>query len=208
MRSTTIGRRAFDIAWMDRLLATLSSDNFGRYFEKLARALVVPLVAILIFLGLWSIGAKNVQTSLGQFPGPVAVWEQGMNLLDEHQAERAKEAAFNERMQARVEKAIAAGKSQERIDKIASRQYTGPATFLDQILTSLLTVGTGFLIGSLIAIPIGILCGMNATFYQAMNPIIQVFKPVSPLAWLPLVTMVVSALYVSEDPMFDKAFLN
>jgi nitrate/nitrite transport system permease protein len=41
-----------------------------------------------------------------------------------------------------------------------------------------------------------------------MNPIIQIFKPVSPLAWLPLVTMVVSAVYVSNDPMFDKAFLN
>jgi nitrate/nitrite transport system permease protein len=44
--------------------------------------------------------------------------------------------------------------------------------------------------------------------YQALNPIVQVFKPVSPLAWLPLVTMVVSALYVSNDPMFEKSFLN
>jgi nitrate/nitrite transport system permease protein len=35
-----------------------------------------------------------------------------------------------------------------------------------------------------------------------------VFKPVSPLAWLPLVTMVVSALYVSNDPLFQKSFLN
>jgi nitrate/nitrite transport system permease protein len=35
-----------------------------------------------------------------------------------------------------------------------------------------------------------------------------VFKPVSPLAWLPIVTMVVSAVYVSSDPMFDKSFVN
>jgi len=208
MSSSLANRKTFDIAWKDRLMAWLAGDNLGASFQKITRALAIPLLAILVFLGLWSIGAKNVQTSLGQFPGPVAVWDQGMTLLDEHKAERAKAAAFDERIQKRVEKAIAAGKPQERIDKIKSRQYTGPATFLDQILTSLLTVGAGFLVASIIAIPIGIVCGMNTAFYQAMNPIIQVFKPVSPLAWLPLVTMVVSALYVSDDPMFDKAFLN
>ena len=45
---------------------------------------------------------------------------------------------------------------------------------------------------------------MNA----AINPLIQIFKPVSPLAWLPIVTMVDSALYVSQDPWFEKAFLT
>jgi nitrate/nitrite transport system permease protein len=44
---------------------------------------------------------------------------------------------------------------------------------------------------------------MNA----ALNPLIQLFKPVSPLAWLPLVTIVVSAVYVTPTPLFDKAFL-
>jgi nitrate/nitrite transport system permease protein len=38
--------------------------------------------------------------------------------------------------------------------------------------------------------------------------VIQIFKPVSPLAWLPLVTMVVSAVYVSNDPVFSKSYLN
>ncbi|TNF07318.1 MAG: ABC transporter permease subunit, partial [Gammaproteobacteria bacterium] len=54
----------------------------------------------------------------------------------------------------------------------------------------------------------GIVCGLSEKVYQAVNPIIQTFKPVSPLAWLPLVTMVVSALYVSEEPIFEKAFLT
>jgi len=88
------------------------------------------------------------------------------------------------------------------------RPYTGKATFFDQILTSLLTVSTGFLIASLIAIPIGIVIGMNQTLYSAFNPIIQLFKPVSPLAWLPIVTMVVSAVYVSTDPLFAKSFVT
>jgi nitrate/nitrite transport system permease protein len=45
-------------------------------------------------------------------------------------------------------------------------------------------------------------------FNSALNPLIQIFKPVSPLAWLPLVTMVVSAVYVTSDPIFSKSFLT
>ncbi len=41
-----------------------------------------------------------------------------------------------------------------------------------------------------------------------MIPLIQIFKPVSPLAWLPIVTMVVSAVYVTNDGWFSKSFLN
>jgi nitrate/nitrite transport system permease protein len=48
---------------------------------------------------------------------------------------------------------------------------------------------------------------MSRIMDAAVNPFIQVFKPISPLAWLPLVTLVVSAAYVSENPMFEKSFL-
>jgi len=66
----------------------------------------------------------------------------------------------------------------------------------------------GFALASLIAVPLGIVFGLNRYFQAAVNPLIQIFKPVSPLAWLPLVTMVVSATYVSDDPMFEKSFLT
>ena len=157
---------------------------------------------------LWSAGAKNVQTSLGVLPGPAMVWEQSLSLYAEHKAERAKEDAFYGRLQKRAEKAKAAGKPQAKIDKILTRKYTGKETFFDQVLTSLWTVMAGFIIASLIAVPIGIVTGMSATLYTAVNPLIQIFKPVSPLAWLPLVTMVVSAVYVSNDPAFSKSFLT
>ena len=52
---------------------------------------------------------------------------------------------------------------------------------------------TGFLLATLVAVPLGILCGLSPTINAAINPLIQIFKPVSPLAWLPIVTMVVSA---------------
>jgi len=206
--SSAITKQAFDLPLKDRIFDYLSGDGINRTFGSITRNMLVPLLAVIVFLGIWDQGAKQVVTSLGQFPGPSQVWSQFHALYMEHEAERAKEDAFYERLQKRVDKAVAAGKPQERIDKIMSRKYTGPATFFDQILTSLGTVMTGFLLGSLIAIPLGIIIGMSNTLYQAFNPVIQIFKPVSPLAWLPLVTMVVSAVYVTNDPMFSKSFLT
>ena len=203
-----ITSKTFNLPLVDSLLERMASDQIGKAFARLIKQLLIPLIALVIFLGLWSLGAKSVETSLGVLPGPAKVWEQAQVLYQEHQAERGKANDFYERMQVRVDKAVAAGKPQADIDKLQERKYTGKETFIDQILTSLITVMAGFLVASLIAIPIGIVCGMSAMLYTAINPLIQIFKPVSPLAWLPLVTMVVSALYVSEDPIFSKSFLT
>lgn len=200
--------KTYNMPLLDKALNYISGEGLNRSVFKLTQNLIVPLMALIIFLFLWDGGAKQVQTSLGALPGPEAVWEQTKTLYEEHNAERDKETAFYERLQKRVDKAVADGKPQERIDKIKSRKYTGPETFIDQIFTSLVTVMTGFVLASIIAIPLGILIGMSNTLYQAFNPIIQLFKPVSPLAWLPLVTMVVSAVYVTSDPMFSKSYLT
>ncbi len=206
--ATPITSNTFNLPRLDILLSIKPSDYINKVFGRFVNNFLVPIVAMLIFLGLWSVGAKNVETSLGVLPGPAKVWQQTLTLYEEHKAERAKADAFYERMQKRIDKAIAAGKPQQKIDRMAARRYTGKETFFDQILTSLVTVMAGFLVASLIAIPIGIVCGMSTMLYTALNPLIQIFKPVSPLAWLPLVTMVVSALYVTNDPMFSKSFLN
>ncbi|WNZ27970.1 nitrate ABC transporter permease [Leptolyngbya sp. NK1-12] len=54
------------------------------------------------------------------------------------------------------------------------------------LLTSLRRVLLGFAIGSAIAIPLGILTGLSEVISRAVDPFIQILKPVSPLAWLPL----------------------
>ncbi|MAT91284.1 MAG: nitrate ABC transporter permease [Halioglobus sp.] len=167
-------------------------------------ALVLPALGIALFLLAWQFAANRIDTSLGQFPGPVQVWEQMGNLAQEHQRERDKAEAFYERQEARNAKKLAANPDAT----IKWRDYTGKDTFVDQIGTSLLTVAAGFIIASAIAVPLGILCGLSGRAYKAMNPIIQIFKPVSPLAWLPLVTMVVSATYTGDDLFFEKSFLN
>lgn len=169
------------------------------------KALVAPLIGIAIFLLLWSILAPKVVTSLGAVPGPKQVYSQFIVLTDEHKSEREKEKAFYERQEKRN-----ATKLKKNPDaKVKVRKYTGNPTFFDQIFTSVYTVMAGFLLASLIAIPIGIVAGLSKTVYAAINPLVQIFKPVSPLAWLPIVTMIVSATYVTaDDAWFDKSFLN
>ncbi|RYF62764.1 MAG: nitrate ABC transporter, permease protein [Cytophagaceae bacterium] len=55
-----------------------------------------------------------------------------------------------------------------------------------QLWASIKRVFSGFLIGSLIAIPAGLLMGASKTGMRLLNPIVQILRPVSPLAWFPL----------------------
>jgi nitrate/nitrite transport system permease protein len=64
------------------------------------------------------------------------------------------------------------------------------------LLASLRRVLLGFLLGAVVAIPIGFLIGMSKQAMMALNPIIQIFKPVSPLAWLPIAL----AIFNLADP--------
>ena len=54
------------------------------------------------------------------------------------------------------------------------------------LLASLRRVLLGFFLGAAVAIPVGFLIGMSKTAMMVLNPVIQIFKPVSPLAWLPI----------------------
>ena len=174
------------------------------HLQQRITALIVPFIGILIFLAIWQVGAPKIVTSLGAVPGPVQVFGQFKGLVTEHNEQRDKEVAFIKRQEVRNAKKLEKNPDAE----VRIRPYTGKATFFDQILTSIITVMTGFLISALIAIPIGIVAGLSQTFYSALNPLIQIFKPVSPLAWLPIVTMIVSAVYVSKEPMMDKSFVT
>ena len=53
---------------------------------------------------------------------------------------------------------------------------------------------TGFLIASVVAIFVGVIIGLNIIIFQALNPFFQILKPISPLAWMPLL------LYTVKDP--------
>lgn len=178
-------------------------ENLSTQLHELKHRAAIPLVGIGMFLLLWALFAPKVNTSLGAIPGPAQVWHQAGELVDDHYRERDKEAAFYERLEARNQKLREAGQE----DKIKQRAYTGKPTYFDQIATSLKTVLLGFAIATIIAIPVGIASGLSKTVNSAINPLVQLFKPVSPLAWLPIVTMVVSALYIDTSDWLPKSLV-
>jgi len=195
--------RLVALGWVAPLLRMAAGDRPVEQAKEVWRSLGVPVLGIAVFLGLWAWTAPKIDTSLGAIPGPAGVWAQAVNLYDDHRAERAKEAAFYARQDERNAKLKADGKAEQ----IKVRSYTGKPTYIDQILTSLKTVAMGFAIATLVAVPLGIFCGLSRIVNGALNPLIQIFKPVSPLAWLPIVTMVVSAVYAGQSELFPKSFL-
>ena len=82
---------------------------------------------------------------------------------------------------------------------LIAEEYTGPPTFIDQVKTSLFNVFCGFLLALFIAVPLGIFMGLSETLRDAINPFIQVFKPVSPVVWYLLVYMIVTTLLPDGD---------
>ncbi len=199
-----MSRTLTQMAWLQPFVKLARGENRAEQLTLILKTMALPSVGLLAFLFFWGAAANSIDTSLGQFPGPTQVYQQSISLLDEHKAERQKEVAFYQRQDQRNANKLAKNPDA----KIKTRPYTGKPTFIDQIGTSLITVMAGFIAASLIAIPVGIMIGLNNALYSALNPLIQLFKPVSPLAWLPLVTMVVSAVYVTDDPMFAKSFIT
>lgn len=70
-----------------------------------------------------------------------------------------------------------------------------------QLLYSVGRVLVGYLLALLIAVPIGFLIGMSPLFYKALQPYIQILKPISPLAWMPL------ALFIIKDSIMSSVFV-
>ena len=193
------------LTWFVPLVKIAAGENPVQQARQLFLVMGVPIIAFTLFLGLWSFSASKVNTSLGAIPGPVAVWNEAGGLLEEHFAEKEKAARYYQRQQERNAQTLAEDPAAE----IKTRPYNGQATYLDKIFTSLYTVFAGFVIATLIAVPLGLLCGMSPVVNTAINPLIQIFKPVSPLAWLPIVTLVVSAAYMTtDDSWFEKSFLT
>ncbi len=70
-----------------------------------------------------------------------------------------------------------------------------------QLAYSIARVLAGFFLAAAVAIPLGFAIGNSRVFYQALNPYVQLLKPISPLAWMPL------ALYVIKDASASSIFV-
>jgi nitrate/nitrite transport system permease protein len=192
-----------------------------------------PSVAILVALFLWSQAAKYIKTDSAQLPSPSDTWTAAKDLWSAHRQQKLED---QQQADKEYQKAVAltaqaidleqrasvatetsksallaqAGVLRKRADLAMNFKSTNPPTFVDQTLRSVGTVFVGFLFATLIAVPVGILCGMSPIFNMAVNPLIQLFKPVSPLAWLPMASIVIIWLCSGSDPStawFSRAFL-
>jgi nitrate/nitrite transport system permease protein len=70
-----------------------------------------------------------------------------------------------------------------------------------QLAYSIGRVLLGFLLAAIVAIPVGFLIGMSPLVYRALDPFIQILKPISPLAWMPL------ALFTLKDSNVSAIFV-
>lgn len=188
----------------DGLRALADKRRLRAHAHAAVRATAPPISAIALFLAVWSGVAANINTDIGAVPGPVAVWNAALALVEEHKREGIKAEEFYARQAERREEFHRDNPGAAWVE----RRYAGKPTYLDQIATSLRTVFAGFVLAALVAVPLGVLCGSSRLAYSALGPFIQIFRPVSPLAWLPLVMILVSALYTSTDPWFEKSFVS
>lgn len=88
---------------------------------------------------------------------------------------------------------------EDRLETMRTTTYADPWTLPWQVMRSVCCVFCGFLLGTMIAVPIGIFCGLSPTFMAAVTPFIALFKPVSPIVWLPIALIIVGGFIPDPD---------
>lgn len=94
--------------------------------------------------------------------------------------------------------------SNEKSIAASEQSYPRAATIFWQTKRSVATVFVGFLLAALIAIPVGIMCGLNRIVMACLTPIISIFRPVSPVVWLLIFQIVIGAFF--PDPAAHPLF--
>jgi nitrate/nitrite transport system permease protein len=241
------------LGFLEPIVRLCFGDQPQLQVKKILQFVVVPIVAFLVFLGLWWVVADNVVTKSGKVPTPPVVWATAMDMWTAHNETRASQRAFyveSTKRVAELEQQLAQIHSPANLAEIAAleqqvaelkasgspraagkervlqakqaqmaalesqiidarkAQWSGAPTYLDQIWVSLETVFFGFAIATMIAVPIGILCGVSKIFMAAMTPLISLFKPVSPIVWLPICGIIVGAYVNAETSTLQPAFVS
>ncbi|MEN8694627.1 MAG: ABC transporter permease subunit [Akkermansiaceae bacterium] len=103
-----------------------------------------------------------------------------------------------------IKEAKAIVSNRERAQKTEEQDYPRTATIFWQTKRSLATVFVGFIIAAAVAIPLGIMCGLNKVVMACLTPIISIFRPVSPVVWLLIFQIIVGAFFPDPEkhPLF------
>lgn len=158
------------------------------------KATLLSLLLLLLFLGIW-----HVATFQPSPAGPAVAMT----------AEQIEYARMLGKDPAAAEKKSDGFPTLAQMGKTVARHLSDP--FYDhgpndkgiavQLAHSLARVALGFGLAALLAVPLGFLIGMSPMVYRALDPFIQVLKPISPLAWMPL------ALYTIKDSSISGVFV-
>ncbi|MEM6911637.1 MAG: ABC transporter permease [Verrucomicrobiota bacterium] len=196
------------LGYFSPIARLIGRDEPAKQLKAIALNTFLPILAFAVFLIAWNSIAAIVVTESQKIPSPAETWAAWESMVEFAEIEKQKEAEFLETIETRAtgleERALAKPERAEfYLEKAAearSKEYLGNKTFFDQIYISVVTIAVGFLAASLIAIPIGILCGVSPLFNIAVNPLVQLFKPVSPLAWFPIVFVITTWGIESPEP--------
>jgi len=103
-----------------------------------------------------------------------------------------------------LKSAKATVRNEESASRATDQKYPRAATVFWQAYRSIFTVLIGFLMACTVAIPVGMMCGLNRVFMACMTPIISIFRPVSPVVWLLIFQIVIGAFFPNPDdhPLF------
>jgi nitrate/nitrite transport system permease protein len=131
--------------------------------QETAKKIFLPLLVLVFIIGAWGTLAKNVE----DFPTPADTYVSAFGGVNSEGDELTGVLADPFYVENEDDKGI-----------------------FWQILMSLERVFGGFALAILVGVPVGLMIGMSKNFMIALNPYIQILKPVSPLAWLPLLLFV------------------
>jgi nitrate/nitrite transport system permease protein len=190
------------LTWFVPVVKFIAGENRGFQVRTFLRMVGLPVLAIAIALFTWHAVALHVKIGSLSLPTPGMVYDRGVEQVNEWRANRAAYAAYLDQ--------VATTAKEQKMSEADVRQmmpFENKKLFVDQIILSLETVFVGVGGAMLIAIPIGIFCGLSANINLMMNPLIQIFKPVSPLAWFPLVYLFINKAISGNDGPISKSFV-
>ncbi len=151
------------------------------------RAMILSLAILALFLGVWHVATLPTGS--------------GSTVVDEEYARLVGAAAASGSKSAFPSPADFLGKLAGHLADPFYDRGTNDKGIGIQLAWSIARVLAGFGLAALVAIPLGFLIGMSPVVFRALDPFIQVLKPISPLAWMPL------ALFTLKDSGVSAIFV-
>ena len=156
------------------------------------RAMLISLVLLITLLGIWHVATLNNASGASAAPVSAEQAEYLKMLGKEPGVQKAGGFPTPLQMGQTVWKHLS--------DPFYDRGPNDKGIAI-QLAHSLGRMGLGFLLACVVAIPLGFVIGMSPLLHRALDPFIQILKPISPLAWMPL------ALYTIKDSSASGIFV-